>query len=280
MTAKLNQQPNQKRGRGRPAYDEADSSAADNFHRIGARFVLDRDEPAPLWIQLRRQIENAIKGGDLAPYSRIPSEQALCAIFGVSRPVVRAALSALATDGLAVKIPRLGMFVGASKPETDFITSNLSVFGDMAARGFEVTTKTFEFRRTRPDSKEQQALRLPETGSVVRIGRVYSIEGQPTTCTHISLPGHKVPGFEHLELENKSIFAELRDRYGLSPKRAERWFAAAMPSDEAVELMGVAPTDPMIWIESVAYEADGSPLEFYRAFYNSNASRIHISVSS
>ncbi len=111
------------------------------------------------------------------------------------------------------------MFVSVPKPETDFITSNLGVFGDMAARGYEVTTKTFEFRRTRPDFKEQQALRLPETGSVVRIGRVYSIEGQPTTCTHIALPGHKVPSLEHLDMENKSIFAALREHYGLSPKR-------------------------------------------------------------
>ncbi len=280
MTASPQEKENLRRGRGRPAYDESDKSAADNFHRIGATFVLDREKSTPLWLQLRLQIEVAIKNGDLAPYSRMPSEQALCDIFGVSRPVIRAALSALASDGLAIKMPRIGMFVGAPKPETDFVTSNLSVFGDMAARGYNVTTKTFEFRRTRPDLKEQQALHLPETGSVVRIGRVYFIEGQPTTCTHIALPGHKVPGLEDLDMENKSIFATLRERYGVWPKRAERWFTAAMPSEEAVELMGVSPTDPMIWIESIAYEADGSPIEFYRAFYNSQASRIHISVGS
>lgn len=39
-----------------------------------------------------------------------------------------------------------------------------------------------------------------------------------------------------------------------------------MPDEQAVDLMGVSPADPMIWIESLAYEADGSPLEFYRAF--------------
>lgn len=280
MRADLEEKAILKRSRGRPAYDETDRFAADNFHRVGAGFVLNRDEPTPLWIQLRNQIENAIQSGDLAPHSRIPSEQALCEIFGVSRPVVRSALSALATDGLAVKMPRKGIFVGSPKPETDFITSNLSVFGDMTARGYDVTTNTFEFRRTRPDLQEQKALRLSETGSVVRIGRVYSIDRRPITCTYIALPGDKVPGLENLDIENKSIFGTLQERYGLAPKRAERWFTAAMPSDDAVELMGVSPTEPMIWIESVACEADGSPLEFYRAFYNSKAARIHISIGS
>lgn len=208
----------------------------------------------------------------------MPSEQALCTILGVSRPVVRAAIGALAADGLARKIPRRGIFVGSPKPETDFITSNLSVFSDMTARGHDVTTQTFEFRRTAPDLKEQQFLGLAETGSVVRIGRVYAIDGQPITCTYISLPGHKVPEFEHQDIENRSIFGTLRDRYGLAPTRAERWFAASMPSDEAVSMMNVSPADPMIWIESVAYDADGSAIEFYRAFYNSKVARIHISI--
>ena len=266
------------RSRGRPRYDEADGFAADVFRRVGAGIVLSRDGPIPLWRQLGDQLETVIRQGDLAPHSRIPSEQALCEIFGVSRPVVRAALSALASDGLAVKLPRKGMFVGTPRPESDFITSNLSVFDDMVARGHKVTTKTFEFVKAPADAKEREALGLDEDGDVVRVGRVYSIDGEPITCTHISLPAHKLPGFEELDVEGKSIFGLIRERHGRRPHRAERWFTAAMPDPESARHMGVGTDQPMIWIESVAYEADGTALEFYRAFYNSAAARIHIAI--
>ncbi len=66
MIASPKEKDSLRRGRGRPSYNEADKSAADNFHRIGASFVLDREQTTPLWIQLRLQIENAIKRGDLA----------------------------------------------------------------------------------------------------------------------------------------------------------------------------------------------------------------------
>lgn len=268
----------EKRGRGRPRYDQQEQEAAATFRRIGAGFRLERDRSAPLWVQLRNQIEDAIRDGGLAPKSRLPSEQALCEIFDISRPVVRSAISALASEGLVIKIPRKGLFVAGPRLETGFITSNFSVFSDMTARGHDVTVKTFDFRKTAADLTEQRVFGLPESGQVIRIGRVYYTDGNPLTFTQISLPAHRVPGMETLDMENQSVFGTIRTRYGLSPHRAERWFTAAMPSDEAVELMGVPASEPMIWIESIAYDADGGPLEFYRAFYNSAVSRLHITI--
>ncbi len=240
--------------------------------------VLSREGALPLWRQLSDQLETAIRQGDLEPHSRIPSEPALCEIFGVSRPVVRSALSALAADGLAVKMPRKGMFVGAPPPESDFITSNLSVFEDMVARGHRVTTKTFDFTKREADTAEQEAFGLGPEDQVVHIGRVYLIDGTAITCTRISLPAVKVPGFEGLDVEGQSIFGLIRQHYQRRPQRAERWFNACHPTEEAAALMGLDAATPMIWIESIAYEADGTPLEYYRAYYNSEAARIHIAI--
>ena len=71
----------------------------------------------------------------------------------------------------------------------------------------------------------------------------------------------------------------IRDRYGRRVVRAERNFSAVMPSEIACERMGVPADKPLIWIESIGFERDGSPLEYYRAFYNSEAATIRISVA-
>jgi len=107
----------------------------------------------------------------------------------------------------------------------------------------------------------------------VRVGRVYLSDGVPITMTHISLPGHKVPGLELLDIENRSVFHTIRARYGFTLRRAERWFTAALPTKEESERMGVSLHTPLIFIESIAYDAEGAALEYYQALYNSSLSR-------
>jgi GntR family transcriptional regulator len=263
---------------GRPRYDHSDDSANDAF-RAMARENLDRGETAPLWVQLKNRIQDAIVSQQLSPHSRMPSEQALCEIFDVSKPVVRAALSALAAEGHVLKLPRKGMFVAnARQQDVDFMTSNLGVFGDLTAKGHVVTTKTFEFYRASADEDERRVFGLPGEGDVVRITRVYYCDGQPITLTHISLPGHKVPGMEKLDIHNRSVFQTIKEQYGLTVQRAERWFTAAMPDENAIERMGISKGAPLIAIESIAYDHDGAALEYYKAFYNSAVARIHVRI--
>lgn len=264
--------------RGRPRYDQADMTAAEAFRRIGERLLLSRDDTRPLWVQLRNGIEEAIVTGSLGPDTRIPSEQGLCTVFGVSRQVVRAALSALASEGRIVKLPRKGIFVAQPRDQVDFMASNLGVFGDLTAKGHVVSTRTFEMLRGQPSARERQVLGLPSGGDVVRIGRVYQSDGQPLTLTHITLPGHRVPGLELMDFENRSVFQTIREQYGLTVQSADRWFSATLPTKEECEKMGVSPMTPLIRIESIAYDQLGAPLEYYQGLYNSSFARIHIAI--
>jgi GntR family transcriptional repressor for pyruvate dehydrogenase complex len=55
--------------------------------------------------QVQKQIEDAIFNGTFAQGEKLPSENALAVMFGVSRPTVREALGNLVTAGLVRKIP-------------------------------------------------------------------------------------------------------------------------------------------------------------------------------
>lgn len=266
------------RGRGRPAFDQADKQGAERFERACSHISVSKSLKLPLWRQLAEQLEAVIRDGGLEPNSRMPSEEALAEMFGVSRPVVRNAMQMLAGRGLIVKLHRKGNFVSIPPLETAFLTTNLSVYGDMVARGHKVSSETFEFRRVNPSEDEREALRLAPGETVIRVGRVFWMDNQPITHTQMSLHGEKLPGFEALDIKDRSVLGLVRDRYGFTLRRAERWFKAVTAPADVCEVMNVAPGSPMIWIESIAYDADNSPLEFYRAYYNSNAARMHISI--
>ncbi len=273
-------QASEKRGRGRPRNVEEDSPNSAILTELGMSALLDRASQTPLWVQLKNALAERISNNILSQNHPLPSEQALCEIFNVSRPVVRSALSGLSHEGLLTKVPRRGIFVSRPRMETNFLTSNVSVHSDLEARGHRVTSHAFEFRRVEPDAEEKRVFNLPPNGTVVRVGRIYRSDGRPITHTLSSLPGHKVPDMENLDISDQSIFQILKDRYGLVSKRAERWFTAAMPDAEVARRLEIDPSQPLIAIESIAYDADDAPLEYYRAFYNSDVARIHVSTGT
>ena len=268
----------ERRGPGRPR--NQDNASSEVLHRLAADGRINRDVSTPLWVQLKNLIAEEIAKKTLMPDVMLPSEQTLGDIFDVSRPVVRAALGELASEGLLMKVPRRGIFVAQPRTETDFLTSNVSVHSDLQARGHEVTSRAFEFRRTKPDEDERRVFSLPPGGTVVRVGRIYRSDGNPITHTLISLPGHKVPDMETLDIEGRSIFQILKDRYGLVSKRAERWFTAELPPMDVFRRLEIDPGQPLIAIESIAYDLNDAPLEYYRAYYNSSVARIHVSTGN
>ena len=67
--------------------------------------------------RLYGQILEQIASGALRPGDKLPSENELCRLFNVSRPVVRQALVRLQADGLVITRKGMGTLVQNSPPE-------------------------------------------------------------------------------------------------------------------------------------------------------------------
>jgi GntR family transcriptional regulator, transcriptional repressor for pyruvate dehydrogenase complex len=76
--------------------------------------------PANLTSELVRRLAAEIEGGKLAPGARLPTEQEMMAATGVSRTVVREAISALRAQGLVTTRQGSGAFVSADARRRPF----------------------------------------------------------------------------------------------------------------------------------------------------------------
>jgi DNA-binding FadR family transcriptional regulator len=127
--------------------------------------------------QLYEQIVNLIVKGGVPTGERLPTENQLCEIFGVSRPVVREAICRLQADGLVVTRQGAGTYV-EKRPKNEFL--NLAPIG-----GYADLMRCFEFRialegetaflaaqrRTREDVVEIETA-LVALGRAVRSGEI------------------------------------------------------------------------------------------------------------
>ena len=71
----------------------------------------DQTSEAPVFVRVAHQILAAIRDGSFPPGDRLPSEQVLCERFGVSRPSLREALSALQFAGFLASKQGFGTVV-------------------------------------------------------------------------------------------------------------------------------------------------------------------------
>ena len=87
---------------------------------------INRDSALPLYYQLKEHIKEAIVSGHFKPNDRLPTEEQLCKIFSVSRPVVRQAYEELIKEGYIDRIKGSGTFV-EERSKTDSLLFSFAV---------------------------------------------------------------------------------------------------------------------------------------------------------
>src|SRR5690349_4951501 len=72
---------------------------------------IDRDQPTPLYFQLKTLLLEEIRAGSYALDGRLPTEHELCRLHHLSRAPVTRALSELAREGVVLRTRRRGTYV-------------------------------------------------------------------------------------------------------------------------------------------------------------------------
>ncbi|WP_319560423.1 extracellular solute-binding protein [Marispirochaeta sp.] len=72
---------------------------------------VDKNNPIPIYHQLKEMIKKKIETGEFTPGSRLPTELELCETFKISRTPVRQALSDLSHEGILYRRPGAGTFI-------------------------------------------------------------------------------------------------------------------------------------------------------------------------
>lgn len=75
------------------------------------KFKLDPKNPAPLYLQLEKNIREKIAGGELKQLQKLPTERKLAKLYNVERRTISKALNRLAEENLLCRIQGKGTFV-------------------------------------------------------------------------------------------------------------------------------------------------------------------------
>jgi GntR family transcriptional regulator len=223
--------------------------------------MLSRDTATPLYQQIKQQLLRDIESGVLQPHARLPSERELVRELGVSRITVRQALGELVQQGYLYSAPGKGVFV--SEREPGYALDPLLGFHETArARGKTPGTRILECQVVpAPPMVARQLLLLPDD-DVVALKRLCLIDGQPTTLQQSWLPSQRVPGLPARDLTNRSLFATLREHYGIQPTSAQVTISARLGSARERELLQLEEPGVVLTVETINFDQHGHPIEW------------------
>lgn len=115
--------------------------------------TLPPDDPRPPYLQIADVLRQAIRNGEFAPGSQIPSTNDLTERYGVARNTVRSAVRQLTDEGLLVARHGSGVFVRSSLPEPLYTGNDSSRIEAVVRELSELRHEVQDLRR-RMDSLE------------------------------------------------------------------------------------------------------------------------------
>lgn len=220
--------------------------------------------PGPRYVKLRRLIEQAISGQDLAEGEALPTEREIASLTELSRVTVRKAVEELVQQGRLVRRHGSGTFVGQSVAKVEQPLSLLTSFTeDMARRGIGTTTQWLNRELAAPSPDEMMTLGLSIEDRIAKLERLRLADGKPMAIERAALLTEFVP--DPMEITG-SLYAAL-DKKNARPVRATQRISARNIDAAEAKLLDVAEGDAGLYIERISYLPSGRVIELTRSTY-------------
>lgn len=226
-----------------------------------AASVIDRRTGVTVWRQIAGALASDISAGRPGPGSRLPSEGALAARFGVNRHTIRRALESLQQDGLLRIEHGRGSFV--AEDVLEYQVGSRTRFSEVIrAHNREPSGEILDLRVLAADAGCAAALGIPRGTQVIRLVRLGRADQRPVSLSQHHFPDARIPGLAEALRISGGVSAALRACGVLDYRRRVTRVTARMPTAREAVLLATTRGRPVLETESVNVDGFGAAIEF------------------
>jgi len=207
----------------------------------------------------------------------IPSERQLSSDLGVSRLTLRAALDDLAREGYVVRRRGAGTFVGEPKIAQELTMTSFT--DDMRRRGLRPSSRTLELRVSPAGARLGRRLHVSPSEPVVIASRLRLADGESMAIETVHVRETHIPGLTARDLEEKSFYELLRDRYGIVIVGGTQTIEPTVTDEDESGALGVPLHSPAFRFERVTRSDTGEIIEFVESIYRGDRYRLVTTLS-
>jgi GntR family transcriptional regulator len=235
---------------------------------------LDKGSYIPLYMQLFSRLIKMIDNGELKPGDKLVSERELADTLNISRITARQSIQALLESGLVYREQGRGTFIAERKMRG--LVGFASFTEDIYSRGYQPSSRVLTQELIHVGEQIQKTLKVGPDDPVLHLARLRLADGQPVAIQTSYLPYRLVPGLDQEDMNNKSLFHVLREKYYLYPYWTEAEVEAVSASAEEAHLLGLKPKDPLLVVRGLTFTESFEIVESVRTAYRSKGLALYI----
>lgn len=222
--------------------------------------------PFPKYLQLREILRKRMQS-DYEVGDRLPTEEALCKEFAVSRETVREALRSFEEEGIIVRRQGQGTFL-ARRFEQRGEQRLTGMSEDYTAMKLDTSSKLIGAgNMPLPDIAK---LLASPSDMVFMVKRVRYFENSPLALHYAYFPpviGQKI---QHADFEVVSILNLIATELKIPHFEEKQQIEALIASPELSELLDISVGAPVLYLSRFFRMADGAPLVLFHSYYRAD----------
>ena len=214
----------------------------------------------PLYIQIAESLEAALDRAELPLTTALPSEHELSQALGVSRPTVRQALTHLEQRSVLYKRRGVGTF---RAPRAIARPPRLtSLYDELVEQGAAPVTRVLQARELAAPQAIAADLHIATGAPLMFVERLRTVGGRPVVfhTNYLNLDGKPPP--DRAELEQGSLYALLRSRYGIELTLASQDVTARAASPAERKHLQLGGGGCVLVAQRVSFDASGRGIEW------------------
>jgi GntR family transcriptional regulator len=227
----------------------------------------------PVYKRIQNAVRGRIESAELQPGDPVPSERELAKTHKVSLMTARHALAGLEREGLVERRRGAGTFVASPKIHFNKL---MSYTEHMSSRGLNPRSRVLVAKVVEHDAEVAARLALPATSTLVKIERLRETGDEPFALETCYLSAKEFADLVKVNLGRNSLFATLRQDYGVELAYADEEVDATTAEANVSELLGVPRGAAVLRIRQVIYSTKGKATMYVVGFYRSERHTLFI----
>jgi GntR family transcriptional regulator len=238
----------------------------------GEKFSIDA---RPLHLRLEEAMDMLLK--EYSPGDRLPSEEELSKLMGVSRASIRECLRALEERGRIVRQQGVGTFIAPNKP---LIESGLEILESLDAfaqrMGLICEMRDLKICEERADKNEAEKLNVEIGSHLTVVTRTRAIQDTMVAYIYDAMPASIANAEDLLPGFSGSVLDYLEKNTSPGPQYAKTTLLAIQANKDIASKMRVPRGSSLLMLEETLYSIDDQVLNYSRRYYNTKYFHYHI----
>ncbi len=241
--------------------------------------TVDRQNPTPLYEQIKLILREQIVDGTLVPGVQLPTENELCRQYHVSRITIVKALTDLQREGLIQRIQGKGSIV--SPPSIKSTLNTIMGFSEnMRRNGLVPHSVVSEIATIDGDLEVRRAFQLPlnYSGKFMRFERHMFVNEIPAIIFSIVVREEVGSKMKEYPLTNTSFYRLYEKILGRRVIRNDTSLTPILATPKMIEFMKVKPGTPHFMFRGLSYVEGDMPVELSFGYHHGDLFRFESTI--